>query len=88
MGAQIHPFFVRDTEFTIDLDQVPTTCDPDCTLDLMVENLGRANFGQPHMFDQKKGLWQGEVLLDGVPLKGWEIIALEFKGDWVQGYES
>ena len=31
----------------------------------MVENLGRANFGAPHNFEQLKGLWEGEVLLDG-----------------------
>jgi hypothetical protein len=29
---------------------------PSCTLDLFVENLGRANFGTPHVFPaQKKG---------------------------------
>ena len=31
----------------------------------MVENLGRANFGAPHNFEQLKGLWEGEVVLDG-----------------------
>ena len=40
-------------------------CEELCTLDLMVENLGRANFGSPHNFEQKKGLWEGDVLLDG-----------------------
>ena len=28
--------------------------------------LGRANFGAPHNFEQKKGLWEGDVLLDEV----------------------
>jgi hypothetical protein len=32
-------------------------CSPTCTLDLFVENLGRANFGTPHVFSaQKKGM--------------------------------
>ena len=33
-------------------------------LELMVENLGRANFGVPHTFDQRKGIWQGDILID------------------------
>jgi hypothetical protein len=53
----------------------------------MVENMGRNNFGKPHQFDQKKGLWEGPILLDDVPLLDWEIIPLEFKGDWVSRYQ-
>ena len=28
--------------------------------------IGRANFGAPHNYEQKKGLWEGDVLLDEV----------------------
>lgn len=86
-------FGPRDSNFTIDLTDVPipdgqvAACVPECTLDFMVENLGRANFGQPHQFDQKKGLWQGNVLIDGQPIKDWTIMSLEFDGAWVSGYE-
>ena len=31
-------------------------CSERCTLDILVENLGRANFGVPHTFNQKKGI--------------------------------
>lgn len=81
-------------------------CDPDCTVDFFVENMGRTNFGQSicffcliretdciflfitgkyHHFQQaRKGLWEGDVLLNGSPLRGWTIFAMEFKGEWVQ----
>ena len=36
-----------------------------CQLDILVENLGRANFGVPHTFNQKKGIWEGDILIDG-----------------------
>lgn len=58
----------------------------ECVLDLMVENMGRSNFGKPHEFDQKKGIWEGPILLDDIPLTDWEIIPLEFKGDWIVRY--
>nr|CAD7588212.1 unnamed protein product [Timema genevievae] len=54
------------------------------TLDIMVENWGRVNFDNSlDAFDQKKGLWEGSVLLDGNKLEDWEIIALQFKRKWV-----
>ena len=52
-------------------------------MDLMVENLGRANFGSPHNFEQKKGLWEGDVLLDGRVLDDWEHISIEPTGAWL-----
>ena len=58
----------------------------ECVLDLMVENMGRSNFGKPHEFDQKKGIWEGPILLDGIALTDWEIIPLEFKGEWIAKY--
>jgi len=78
---------VRDGSMTLDLSQVPG-CSGDgaqeCVLDLFVENIGRTNYGKPHQFDQKKGLWEGPFSLDGDVIKDWEIIPLEFKGDWVR----
>ena len=77
----------RDGSMTLDLSQVPG-CNgdgtQDCVLDLFVENIGRTNYGKPHQFDQKKGLWEGPVSIDGDVIKDWEIIPLEFKGDWVR----
>ena len=52
-------------------------------MDLMVENLGRANFGSPHNFEQKKGLWEGDVLLDERVLDDWEHISIEPTGAWL-----
>ena len=54
-------------------------------MDIIVENLGRVNYGRPHDFNQKKGLWEGPVLLDGQELSDWKIIPLELKRKWVQG---
>lgn len=54
-------------------------------MDIVVENLGRVNYGRPHDFNQKKGLWEGPVLLDGHQLSNWIIIPLEFKRKWVNG---
>ena len=47
--------------------------------DLMVENLGRENFGSPHNFEQKKVLWEGDVLLENEPFDDWEHIVVEMK---------
>ncbi|XP_063238345.1 beta-galactosidase-1-like protein 3 [Bacillus rossius redtenbacheri] len=56
------------------------------TLDLLVENWGRVNYGySTATFRQWKGLWEGDVLLDGAALRDWEIIALQFNKRWVQG---
>ena len=63
-------------------------CEEFCTLELMVENLGRANFGSPHNFEQKKGLWEGDVLLDGRVLDDWEHISIEPTGPWMNLLEG
>ena len=80
LGQNFGSWAVRDAEFEFS-DELSEACSDEagCTLDLMVENLGRANFGAPHNFEQKKGLWEGDVLLDNVPLDDWEHIALEMK---------
>ena len=47
-----------------------------------------ANYGRPHEFNQRKGLWEGEVLVDDVPITGYTIYPMEFKSQWVQGWAS
>lgn len=46
------------------------------TLDLLVENLGRINFG-PYLLKNKKGITEA-VLLDGKPVQGWQQFKLPF----------
>ena len=43
-------------------------------LDILVENMGRVNFG-PHLVDDRKGITEC-VILDGKELTGWEIYPL------------
>lgn len=52
------------------------------TIDLLVENWGRANFGLLTQFYQRKGLWQGRVQLNATPLENWHVTPLEFKRQW------
>lgn len=55
------------------------------TLDLIVENMGRNNFGYLEQFNQFKGLWQGAVTINNQSLPGsWEMYPLEFKKSWIQ----
>ncbi|CAH1119267.1 unnamed protein product [Phaedon cochleariae] len=55
----------------------------DATIDLVVCNMGRNNFGSLDQFLQFKGLWQS-VTLDGEELIDWEIFPMEFKKSWIQ----
>ncbi|XP_012265320.2 beta-galactosidase-1-like protein 2 [Athalia rosae] len=73
----------KDAELTINSDKGGSQ-----TLDIIVENWGRVNFGVLSNFDQRKGLWQGPVYLDGNELKDWEIYALEFTSKWVKSLEN
>ena len=79
---------LRDASLILDLgeDTTEPVCGTSggCYLDLLVENIGRANYGKPHDFMQMKGLWEGPVLLDGKPIKSWDIFPLEFKSKWVK----
>ncbi|XP_068216121.1 beta-galactosidase-1-like protein 2 [Palaemon carinicauda] len=50
---------------------------------IMVENLGRVNFGRPHKYHQQKGLWEGPVLIDGIQVDQWIIHSMELKGSQV-----
>lgn len=54
------------------------------TLDLLVENWGRNNFGYLEQFNQFKGLWQGNIYLDGKEIMDWLIYPLEFKRSWIR----
>lgn len=47
------------------------------TLDILVENLGRINFG-PYLLKNKKGITES-VLLDSKPLHRWEMFSLPFE---------
>ncbi len=47
------------------------------TLDILIENLGRINFG-PHLLKNKKGITE-RVLLNGTELKGWQMFSLPFE---------
>lgn len=52
------------------------------TLDLVVENFGRVNYGKLYQFNQHKGLWQGNVVINNQIISDWKIIPLEFKKKW------
>ncbi|XP_031333503.1 beta-galactosidase-1-like protein 3 [Photinus pyralis] len=52
------------------------------TLELVVENWGRNNFGYLEQFNQYKGIWQGGILLNNDKLLNWQIIPMEFKRKW------
>ena len=47
------------------------------TLDILVENLGRINFG-PYLLKNKKGITE-KVLLNGQELTGWQMYSLPFE---------
>nr|XP_045607884.1 beta-galactosidase-1-like protein 2 [Procambarus clarkii] len=50
---------------------------------ILVENLARVNYGQPHKYHQKKGLWEGPVLIDDLQINEWIMYPLEFKAELV-----
>ncbi|XP_046388675.1 beta-galactosidase-1-like protein 2 isoform X2 [Ischnura elegans] len=68
-----------DTEFHFDEADAGSH-----TLDLLVENWGRCNYGYPENFLQQKGLWEGPVSIDSVDVKDWDITAIELKSDWIK----
>ncbi|CAH1154971.1 unnamed protein product [Phaedon cochleariae] len=51
-------------------------------LELVVENWGRVNYGKLFQFNQHKGLWQGDVLLNNQILEFEKVFPLEFKRSW------
>ncbi|XP_069936809.1 beta-galactosidase-1-like protein 2 isoform X2 [Cherax quadricarinatus] len=50
---------------------------------ILVENLARVNYGTPDKYNQKKGLWEGPVLIDDLQINSWIMYPLEFKADMV-----
>ncbi|KAJ3664493.1 hypothetical protein Zmor_000055 [Zophobas morio] len=58
------------------------------TLDLVVENSGRNNYGKLDQFNQYKGLWQGNVLINDQVLDTWKVIPLEFKKKWTESLQN
>jgi len=54
------------------------------TLDIVVENWGRVNFGGPKYFEQQKGLFEGPVSVDGIELNQLTAIPIELKSKWIQ----
>lgn len=72
---------------TLDLDGVPANRDGLFVLDLWVENLGRVNYGQPHVLNnQRKGIWEGPISINDVEIRDWTIFPLEFKEDWMMRF--
>ncbi|XP_060526562.1 beta-galactosidase-1-like protein 2 [Cylas formicarius] len=53
------------------------------TLDLVVENNARNNYGSLDQFQQFKGLTE-DVLVDDQVVSNWQIVPLEFKKSWNQ----
>ncbi|XP_030746583.1 beta-galactosidase-1-like protein 3 [Sitophilus oryzae] len=66
----------RTNDSTLILNTVDLT---DVTVDLLVENWGRVNVGA---YRQYKGLWEGNVLINGNIISDWTLYALEFKKSW------
>lgn len=71
-----HP--VKLTAIAFDRDKEFSIPSPGRSLALMVENLARNNFGKPHQFEQRKGLPEGPLLVDGVEATLDGIVALQF----------
>jgi len=55
-------------------------------VDLLVENLGRVNFGGPADYEYEKGLHEGSIIVDGEVIQEIETMALEFKSSWVKKF--
>ena len=46
--------------------------------------MARVNFGHAADFSQQKGIPNGNISINGVPATGFQVLALEFKSEWVQ----
>jgi len=58
------------------------------TLDIIVENMGRLNFGaNDELNSQTKGL-NGSVFIDGISHQNWDIYPLEFENSFVQNLKN
>ncbi|VEN61727.1 unnamed protein product [Callosobruchus maculatus] len=55
----------------------------DATIDLVVCNMGRNNFGHLDTFHQFKGIWKG-IYLNDQEVFHWEIYPIEFRKAWTE----
>lgn len=60
----------------------------DVTLELIVENWGRNNFGHMNQFYQYKGIWQGNIYINNSILTNWLLIPLQFKTKWTKSLDG
>ncbi|CAH1797319.1 unnamed protein product [Owenia fusiformis] len=81
-GRQIATYDWTDKDRSIDLAGVKSSTN----LDILVENLGRVNYGKALDF-QRKGLTR-DVYLDNNKLVNWEIYPLEFKSIFISSILS
>lgn len=58
-------------------EQIPININKNDTLDILVENSGRINFG-PYITDNRKGITHS-VTIDGVALKNWKMYQFPFE---------
>lgn len=54
-------------------------------LEILIDSFGHVNFG--HCIRDEKGL-VGDVLLDGIPLAGWQVFSLPLNDAYVSGLKS
>ncbi|KAL7643806.1 UNVERIFIED_CONTAM: hypothetical protein RMT77_005812 [Armadillidium vulgare] len=52
-------------------------------ISILLENLGRVNYGEPHDFVQKKGIWEGALYVNLEKVARWDVTPLEFKKNFV-----
>ena len=79
-GEQKAVFYINDQQSPqVEIKGIKGTA----TLDILVENLGRVNYGNFWLDNQRKGL-HGKVTLGGENLEDWKIYPLEFKEDYLK----
>ena len=52
-------------------------------VDILVENMGRINFGHAPDFKQQKGLALANIIVNDEPISQFEVFAAEFKTEWI-----
>ncbi|MEO8404202.1 MAG: beta-galactosidase family protein [Chitinophagaceae bacterium] len=68
-------------------DSLPIQLPPgDVTLDILVENMGRINFG-PYLLKNKKGITE-KVTLNNMELKGWQMYSLPFNNTSLVSFKN
>lgn len=73
-----------EKEITLQVEQ-----EGEHTVDLLVENMGRVNFGWENDFLQQRGLPNGgSIMVDDNEIEEIEVFAAEFKSKWVKGLQN